>query len=125
MAKSAHADVLDAMGAYIAANADLMIACSSQPTTYAEATTTYALADTAVTSDSFAQAADGTGRKCVTDAIAGVTVDASGTFAHVAFVDTAATGKLLYVTTGTSQVLTAGNTVDFPSFAICKVAQPS
>ena len=125
MAKSAHADVLDAMGNYVKSNCTRMIACSTQPTTYAEATSTYELADVTVSSSDFTMGAyNTTGRQCTVAAKTSVTVDNSGTFAHVAFVDVS-NSKLLYVTTGTSQVLTAGNTVDFPSFNICKVAQPS
>lgn len=125
MAKSSHSDVLDAMGAYIAANCTRMVACSTEPTTFTQANVTYALADVTVDSGDFSQAAyNTTGRQCVVAAQSGVTVDTSGTFAHVAFLDVD-DSKLLYVTTGTSQVLTAGNTVDFPSFNICKVPQPS
>jgi hypothetical protein len=118
MAKSVHDDVLDAALNYIKNNSTRMIACSTQPTTYVQASTTYALADTVVNATSFtvANGASG-GRKVTATAVAGVTVDSSGTYAHVALVNTASS-KLLYVTTGTSQVLTAGNTVDFPAWAI-------
>jgi hypothetical protein len=125
MAKSAHTDVLDGMGNYVKSNCTRMCACSTQPTTYTEAITTYELADVTMATGDFTMAAYATtGRQCTVGAKTAVTVDNSGTFAHVAFVDVT-NSKLLYVTTGTSQVLTAGNTVDFPSFAICKVPQPS
>jgi hypothetical protein len=113
------------MGNYIKSNCTRMIACSTQPTTYAEATSTYELADVTMASGDFTLGAyNTTGRQCAVAAKTGVTVDNSGTFAHVAFVDVA-NSKLLYVTTGTNQVLTAGNTCDFPTFNICKVPQPS
>lgn len=127
MAKSVHNDVLDATTQYMKDNCDKMIACSSEPTTFAEANATYALADVAMASGDFT-AADGTvnGRMCTVGAKSGVLIDASGTFAHVAFVDTI-NSKLLYVTTGTSQALVANgsNTVDFPSHNILKIADPT
>lgn len=125
MAKSAHTDVLDGMGNYIKNNCTRMVACSTQPTTYTEANATYALADVTMASGDFTMAAyNTTGRMCNVAAKTGVTIDTSGTFAHVAFLDVSNT-KLLYVTTGTSQVLTAGNTCDFPAVSIAKVPQPS
>ena len=122
MAKSAHADVLDGAGLVVKSNCNLMIACSAEPTTRAEAVTTYALADVAMATGDFTMGADGTGRKCTVAAKSGVTIDASGTATHAAFVDAT---RLLYVTIITSQVLTAGGTVDFPSIAICKIPQPT
>ena len=122
MAKSSHADVLDGLGLVIKNNCNLMIACSQQPTTRTEAVTTYALADVVMASGDFTMEADGDGRKCTVAAKSGVTVDATGTATHVAFVDGT---RLLYVTTMTSQVLTAGNTCNFPSVAIGKTAQPT
>lgn len=122
MAKSSHADVLDGAGLVIKNNCNLMIACSQQPTTRAEAVTTYALADVAMATGDFTMAADGGGRKCTVAAKSGVAVDASGTATHIAFVDGT---RLLYVTTCTSQALTAGNTVNFPAVDICKIAQPT
>ena len=116
MAKSVHNDVLDAALNYIKNNCDSMIACSAEPTTYTEAVTTYALADVAMTGTDFTVAdGDVSGRKVTVGAKSTVTVDSSGTFTHVALVDTGNT-KLLLVSTGTSQALTAGNTVNFPAW---------
>lgn len=122
MAKSAHSDVLDGLGLVVKTNCNLMIACSAQPTTRAEAVTTYALADVTMATGDFTMAADGGGRKCTVSAKSGVTVDATGTFTHVAFVDGS---RLLYVDIGTSQVLTAGNLCNFPAVDIGKIAQPT
>ena len=115
MAKWVADVVLDEALDYIKQNATEMIACSTQPTNFLQATSTYALADVVVASGNFTIANGTSGRKVTVAATSGITVDSSGTFAHVALC-TAAT--LLYVTTGTSQVLTAGNTVDFPAWAI-------
>jgi hypothetical protein len=115
MAKIVHDDVLDGALAIIRANCNLMIACSAQPTTRTEAVSTYALADVAMTPTTDFTISDGdvSGRKVRAAAKTGVMVDASGTATHIALVDGT---RLLYVTTCTSQVLTAGNTVDFPVF---------
>lgn len=90
--------------------------CSTQPTTYTEAITTYMLAaKTGVTSTYYTLAdGDTSGRKLTIAAINTVSVTNSGTAAHVAHVSS--TGSLLlFVTTCTSQALTAGNTVNIPT----------
>jgi hypothetical protein len=122
MAKSSHSDVLDGLGDVIQANCNLMVACSAEPTTRTEAVTTYALADVAMSSGDFTNAADGGGRKLTVSAKSSVPIDATGDATHIALVDST---RLLYVTTCTQQTLTSGGTVDFPSFDIGKVGQPT
>lgn len=106
-----------------------MIACSvngsgNSPATFTEANATYALASVAMAGTDFALAAgDTSGRKVTVGAKTGVSVTASGTFACVALVDTV-NSVLLYVTTGTGQALTSGNTVDFPAWKI-EIANPT
>jgi hypothetical protein len=122
MAKLVHDDVLD--GAFdVLDQADLMTACSSQPTTRTEAVTTYKLADVAMTPNTDYTKANGdtNGRKVTVAAKSSVAVDSSGTATHVALVDGS---RLLYVTTCTSQALTAGNTVNFPAWDI-EIADPT
>lgn len=122
MAKTVDDTVLN--GAFdILDQADLMTACSSQPTSFAEATTNlgaggYKLADVAMTPDTdFTKADDTSGRKVTVAAKSGVAIDISGTATYIAL--TKSSGSvLLYVTTCTSQVLTAGGTVDFPAWKI-------
>jgi hypothetical protein len=101
---------------------NLMIACSSQPTTRTEAVTTYALADVAMAGGDYT-IANGTtsGRKVTMGAKSAVTVDTSGTATHVALCDGT---DLLYVTTCTSQALTATNTMNFPAWVI-EIADPT
>lgn len=103
----------------------LMVLCSAQPTTYTEAVTTYALADVAMTADTDYTKANGdtNGRKVTVAAKSSVPVDASGTGNHVALVRVADT-TLRYVTTCTSQAVTAGNTVNFPAWDI-EIADPT
>ncbi len=122
MAASVNDDVLD--GAFdVLDQANLMIACSAEPTTRTEAVTTYALADVAMTVNSDYTKANGdtSGRKVTVAAKSTVTVDTTGTATHVALVDGT---RLLYVTTCTSQALTSGNTVNFPAWDI-EIADPS
>lgn len=122
MAKSVHNDVLD--GAFdVLDQANLMIACNAEPTTRTEAVTTFALADVAMTVNTDYTKADGdvSGRKCTIAAKSGVTVDTTGTATHIALVDGT---RLLYVTTCTSQALTAANTVSFPAWKV-EIADPS
>lgn len=121
MSKFANDSVLDALLDKIATGT-IMTVCSTQPTNRTEAVTTYALADVTVSSGDFAKA-DGSpnGRKVTVASKSNVTVDASGTAQHVAICDGS---DLLYVTTVTSQVLTAGNTVTIPAWTVT-VADPS
>lgn len=122
MAKSVHNDVLD--GAFdVLDQADLMTVCNAEPTTRTEAVTTFKLADVAMTPNTDFTKADGdtSGRKCTVAAKSGVTVDSSGTATHVALVDAT---RLLYVTTCTSQALTAANTVNFPAWKV-EIADPT
>lgn len=122
MAKSVHDDVLD--GAFdVLDQANEMNANSAEPTTRTEAITTYMLADVAMTPDTdFTKAAgDTSGRKVTVAAKSGVTVDSSGTATHISLVDAT---RLLYVTTCTSQALTAGNTVNFPAWDV-EIADPT
>jgi len=122
MAKSVHDSVLD--GAFdVLDQANLMTVCSSQPTTRTEAVTTFALADVAMTVNTDYTKANGdtSGRKVTVAAKSGVTIDSSGTATHIALVDGT---NLLYVTTCTSQALTAAGTVDFPAWDI-EIADPT
>ncbi|MCW5623911.1 MAG: hypothetical protein KIT73_04230 [Burkholderiales bacterium] len=100
---------------------DKMTICSTEPTSFAEANATYALADVALTGTDFTLAnGDGGGttpRKVTVAAKSGITVDVSGTGTHVALIDTA-NSELLEVTTCTSQPLTAGNTLGTPAWKI-------
>ena len=124
MAKWVHDDVLDQALSYIQNNCSKMTVCSQQPTTYDEATSTYALADVAMSDTDFTVAdGDSSGRKVTVGQKSDVTVDSSGDATHVALVDDT-NSKLLYVTTCTTQTLTSGNTVTFPAWDI-ELADPS
>lgn len=124
MAKWANDGLMDAGLNYVKANATRMCACSAQPTTYTEAITTFELADVTVATGDFTLAdGDVSGRKATVAAKTAVPIDNSGTATHVALVSVSDT-TLRYVTTCTSQALTAGGTVDFPAWDI-EILDPS
>lgn len=108
------------------ATATKQILCSAQPTTYTEANSTYALADVTLSGADFTKAnGDTSGRKVTIAAKSGVLIDASGTGNHIALIRTA-DSTLIYVTTCTSQAVTANgsNTVNFPAWDI-ELADPA
>lgn len=124
MAKSVHDDVLDGALNVIKNNCTRMTACNAEPTTYTQGNATFALADVTMASGDFTIAnGDTSGRKATVAAKSGVPVDTTGTATHVALLDVT-NSKLLYVTTCTSQALTSGNTVNFPSWDI-ELADPA
>lgn len=118
MAKSQNDLMLDAAFDWVRARVTQMTVCNAQPTTYAEATSTFKLADVALTSTGITLAnGDTNGRKMTIGAKSSVTVDTTGTGSHIALAGS--TGStLLYVTTCTTQALTTGNTVDFPAWDV-------
>lgn len=120
MAKQVHDSVLDAALNKVA-TATVMTLCTLEPTTYTQATATYKLATTTMQPANFTNADGTSGRKATVAAKAGVPVDTTGDATHVALCDAT---TLLYVTTMTSQSLTAGNTVDCSAWAI-QIADPT
>lgn len=105
----------------------LLTVCSAQPTTYTEASSTYALADVALTAgdgngDYTIANGDVSGRKLTIAQQASITIDSSGTATHVAL-SISGSSTLVAVTTCTSQVLTAGGTVTVPAWDI-EIADP-
>lgn len=108
------------------ATATRQILCSAQPTTYTEANSTYALADVTLSGADFAKAnGDTSGRKVTVAAKSSVLIDTSGTGNHIALVRVSDT-TLIYVTTCTSQAVTANgsNTVNFPAWDV-EIADPA
>ena len=108
------------------ATATRQILCSAQPTTYAEANSTYALADVTLSGADFTKAnGDTSGRKVTIAAKSSVLIDASGTGNHIALVRVS-DSTLIYVTTCTSQAVTANGstTVNMPAWDI-ELADPA
>lgn len=108
---------LDAALAVVADSSALFI-CSQEPTTYAQASATYALGTKA--SPTIGAAADRApnGRKVTIAAITDGTVSGTGTATHWALVK--ATGSLLRATgaLSASQAVTSGNTFTLAAFDI-------
>lgn len=128
MAKSLPNAEMDAALAYVAGS-DLLTICTSEPTTYAEATShidaggfclashalipgdgngDFAIADDIVTPN---------GRKLTITAQPAIPILHSGTALHIALTLASST-TLRAVTTCTSQALVAAGTVDVPAFKI-------
>ena len=123
MGKSVHNSVLDAALNYIKNNVDLMTVCSSEPTSLAEATSTYKLASVAMgPSDFTVGEGSPNGREVAVGAKNSVSVDSTGSAEHIALVD--AGTALLYVTTCTKQSISSGNKVNIPSWDI-RIADPT
>lgn len=122
MGKQVHNDVLDGMLNIIKNNATSQLVCSSAPVDRAAALAA-ALATVVMTGTDFTIADDTSGRKVTSLAKPGVMIDVSGTANHIAYIDGT---RLLYVTTCTSQVLTANgvNTVSLPAWKI-SIADPT
>ncbi len=123
MAKFCNTLVQDQALNYIKNNAVGISVCSTQPTTRAEAATTYMLASKVISSADYTGPAAGTvsGRKLTVNAQSGISVTNSGSAQHIALYDGT---NLLYVTTCTAQSLTAGNTVNVPAWEI-EIQAPS
>ncbi len=96
---------------------DVVNVCSTEPTTYTEATVTFNLASQAVVGGDFTYAAgDVNGRKWTCTPTLGTSITDDGTAAHVAI--TNSTGSSLrFVTTCTNVVLASGGTVDISPFS--------
>lgn len=96
---------------------DQLHICSAQPTTFAEATTTFQLATFTVIGGNYTLAnGDVSGRKNTLAALIGATIDNTGTATH-ASVTLVSGSQLKLVTTTVSQLLTSGGTVDTSAFA--------
>lgn len=113
MAKYASPTYIDGAHNVIKLNAGTITytLCSTQPTTRAEAVSTYMLAQTTLNKTSEITLANGdtSGRKMTISAKTGVPVTNSGTAQHVAICDDT---NLLFVTTTAAQAVSAGGTVD-------------
>jgi hypothetical protein len=125
MGKLVHDNVLDGALNILKNGGTQLCVCSTQPTTYTEATVTYMLAiKSDLTSGSYTGPGDGdtNGRKLTVNQQATIEVINTGNAQHIAICDV--DDRLLYVTTCTAQVLTDGNTVTIPAWDI-EIADPT
>ena len=114
MAKVLSDACIDGGLTYFATATEITV-CSAEPTTYTQAHTTYMLVNHALTGGDFAAADDTSGRKSTLAAQSGLSVTNPGTAIYIALTITGTTTLVGY-TTCTSQVLSAGNTVNIPAF---------
>jgi len=85
--------------------------CSQEPTTYAQATSTYSLGNETSISVSAPADASPNGRKVTLAAITGASVTGTGTATHYAIVDTSNSRLLATGSLSASQAVTSGNTL--------------
>ena len=100
---------------YATTNGTRIDICSQEPTTYAEATSTYTLGNKTSATVGATEAGDVNGRKVVVAAVTDGSVTGTGTASHYAITDAAsilvATGSL-----SASQAVTSGNTFTLAAF---------
>lgn len=125
MGKKVHDNVLDAALNLIKTTGNRVFVCTTEPANFAEANGALKLASANTDANSYTGPANGdsSGRKITMNQISDITVAANGNAAHVCIGDSA-NSILLYVTTCTSQTLTANNTVSIPAWDI-EIADPT
>ena len=118
MAAFVYDTAMDAMLSHVMLRGTRLNICSAAPTTYAEATSTYMLAQSAaaLTSTNFTLAGGAVdGRKITIPATSALSVATSGTSAFVAVTGSSGSTLLLYAPC-TTQALVTGNTVSTTAF---------
>ena len=110
--------VLDLALAYLDTSGNRLDICSTEPTTYAQATTTYTLGNK--TSLSIGAPTDRTpnGRKVVVAAITDGSVTGNGTAAYWAISDTGNSRLIAAGSLSAGQAVTSGNTFTLAAFDI-------
>ena len=98
--------------------ADAVYVTSAEATTYAEATSTYALGSSSSLSIGAPEDRTGGGRKVAVDAISDGAITGTGTVTHYALVDTANSRLLATAALTATQSVTNGNTFTLATFDI-------
>ena len=114
---------LNSMLAVVAAGTRVDV-CSTQPTTYAEATSTYTLGNYTLTAgdgngDWTIAAGDTSGRKLTLEAQTGNNATADGTAGHLAITDGVST--LLHVTTVSSETTNSGSPLNISAVDVIEL----
>ena len=113
--KWAHEDVLEGGFEVVRTNGNKVVLCNQLPSTRTEANDTYCLGRRTISSANLTWAALGTdgSRKCTVDAIAGVSVIATGSWRYTAFIDDT---RLLAVTVNiTGEQVYSGTQINLDS----------
>lgn len=113
---SLHSDVYDSGLSVLDTAGDVLVLCSQEPTTYAEANATYKLASKTALNIGAPAARTGGGRKVTVVAISDGSVTATGTATHWAILATATSRLLASAAVSASQALTSGNTFTLAAF---------
>ena len=117
MAGYLHDNILDEGLDYFDANATDLYVCSALPTTYAQATSTYAMGDKNGITVGAPTNASPDGRQCTVSAFTDGDATATGTPTHWAITD--GTSILLAANTlATAEAQTSGGTFSISSFAV-------
>ena len=111
-------NVFDSGLDYIDTNVSALHICSAEPTTYAEATSTYDLGDKASPPINAPSDRGAGGREVVIPAITDGSVTATGTATHWALVYAGGTELVAAGALASSQAVTSGNTFTLTEFAI-------
>lgn len=107
--------IMDAALNYVQLRATRLNLCSTAPTTYAEATSTYMLAqstDALTSTDLTVGAGDTSGRKLTCPVQSSMSVTTTGTPVVAALTGSSGSTLLVYAPCTTTQTLTTGNTVN-------------
>lgn len=106
-----HDDAFDAGLDYLRTNCENFYLCSTEPTTFTQASSTYKLGTKASPTISSSGTGSPSGRK-LTVSVTGGTINTTGTATAWAITDDSAS-KLLATGLCTSQAVTSGNTFDY------------
>ena len=118
MADFLHDDVFDSGLSVLDTLVENLYICSSLPTTFTEASSTYKLGTKASPTVSAPADRTGGGRKVTVSAITDGTVSASGTAGYYALTDDSVSKLLAQGDLNATQVVTSGNTFTLTAFDI-------
>ena len=118
MADFLHDDVFDSGLSVLTTLTENLYICSSLPTTFAEASSTYKLGTKATPTVGSPADRSGGGREVTVSAITDGTVGANGTAGFYALTDDSASKLLAQGDLNSTQVVTSGNTFTLTSFKI-------
>ena len=113
-----HDDVMDDGLDVLDTLADRLDICSQEPTTYAEATSTYTLGNKTSLSIGAPEDRSGGGRKVAVAAITDGSVTGTGTASHWAITDVSESKLLATGALSSSESVTSGNTFTLNAFDI-------
>ena len=117
MAKLSPDAMMDAALAWIVTNTNALCVCSTQPTTYTHATSTYLLGQESSVTVGSPQDWSTSGREVAVPAKSSVAITAGSSAQHIALVNTS-TSTLAYVTTISTQAVSASDKMNIATWDI-------